>query len=142
MFKFQALGAVGYGGAVTLTKWWDDKRIADGKLAEKEVWKKASFWTYLGIGLPATLLSAFGWWKASEAWMEPLSHGFFYDFPRFIYGLVTSMRATEKKNSGSAAVAEARRILAEANKTKQLNAGRDVSRSYQPEFENAAPYAF
>jgi hypothetical protein len=142
MFKFQALGAVGYGGAVTLTQWWDDKRIAEGTLADKEVWKKASFWTYLGIGLPATLVSAFGWWEGGESWMEPLSNGFFYDFPRFIYGLVKSMRTTGKKNADSAAIAEAKRILAKANETKQLNAGRPLSRSYQPEFQDAAPFAF
>jgi len=84
----QDFGEIAYGGAVTLTEWWDDRRIADGKIGQTDLWKKASFYTYLGIGLPATLMSAFGWWRQMEKWTEHISHGFLYDMPRFIYNVV------------------------------------------------------
>ena len=113
MIRVQDLGEVAYGGAVTLTEWWDSKRIADGKLKDSELWKKAGFWTYLAIGLPATLMSAFGWWRRQERWMEHLSHGFMYDFPRFIFNVVMDLRAPAgtEANGGNIAVKQAKEIL-------------------------------
>jgi len=109
MIRMQDVGEIAYGGAVTFTEWWDNKRIKEGKIATKDVFKKASFYTYLGIGLPATMMSAFGWWRRYERWLEHLSHGFLYDFPRFILNLVQSL-GTERR-SQSDAVREAQRIL-------------------------------
>ncbi len=113
MIKVQDLGEIGYGGVVTLAEWWDSKRIADATLKDSELWKKAGFWTYLGIGLPATLISAFGWWRRQEKWMEHLSHGFMYDFPRFIYNVVMDLRAPEGAGAGgnNVAVKQAKEIL-------------------------------
>lgn len=142
MFKIQNIGAIAYGGAVTATEWWDDKRIEEGKITTKEVFKKASFYTYLAVGLAATAMNVFGWMRRLEPWTEPLSTGFLYDLPRFAYNLSKSVSAGSKsRTSESAAVKEAQRILGQ-RQTKQLAAGQRTERSYQPEFENAAPYAF
>jgi hypothetical protein len=138
----QEFSEIAYGGAVTVTEWWDNKRIAAGTLATKQILKKASFYTYLGIGLPATLMSAFGWWKKGEKWTEHLSHGFLYDFPRFIYNIVQALRTTSASPaSESRAVQEAKEIL-RREQSRQLGVGRPLSRTYQPEMEKVAPYAF
>lgn len=138
MIKMQDLGELGYGGLVTLTQWWDDKRIADGKITEKDVLKKASFYGYLIPGGLCTLTSAFGWVRVLKPWDEHISHGFIYDFPRFIKNIVGAMRETS--TTQSSAVREAQRVLRE--KQKALGAGRETSRTYQPEFESVAPHAF
>ena len=111
MIRMQDFGEIAYGGAVTLTSWWDDKRIADGTIATKDIWKKASFYTYLGIGLPATLMSAFGWWRQVEKWSEHISHGFLYDMPRFIYNIVKAMGTESHSRTNSDAVRQAQEIL-------------------------------
>ena len=109
--RMQDLGEIGYGGAVTLTEWWDDRRIADGKIAKTDLWKKASFYTYLGIGLPATLISAMGWWRQMGLWAEHVSHGFLYDMPRFIYNVVQAMGTESRSQTNSDAVRQAQEIL-------------------------------
>jgi hypothetical protein len=141
MIRMQDIGEIAYGGVVTATEWWDNKRIDEGKIASKDVWKKASFWTYLGIGLPATLMSAFGWWKSQEKWAEHISHGFLYDMPRFVYNVVKAMGTSSRRGSSSDAVRQANEILAREH-SKQLAAGRTVGRTYQPEFEAVTPHAF
>jgi len=133
MIRMQDFGEIAYGGAVALTEWWDGKRIEEGKLADSELWKKASFWTYLGVGLPVTLMSALGWWRRWGIWQEHLSHGFLYDFPRFIVNVVAAMGTESRGNTRSDAVREAERILQQSG-AKQLGAGRSAGRSYQPEF--------
>jgi len=140
MIRMQDIGEITYGGAVTLTEWWDDRRIADGKIAKKDIWKKASFYTYLGIGLPATMMSAFGWWRNMEKWTEHISHGFLYDMPRFVYNIVKSMSTESHGRTNSEAVREAQNILAARQRAAQnkpanlLAAGRQTQRSYEPEF--------
>jgi len=138
MIRMQDIGEITYGGAVTLTEWWDDRRIADGRIAKKDIWKKASFYTYLGIGLPATLMSAFGWWRNMEKWTEHISHGFLYDMPRFVYNIVKSMSTESQGRTGSDAVKQAQDILAQrqavARKNAALPVGRQAARSYEPEF--------
>jgi hypothetical protein len=113
--RMQDLGEVAYGGAVTLTEWWDDRRIEEGKIAKKDIWKKASFYTYLGIGLPATLISAMGWWRQMGLWAEHVSHGFLYDMPRFIYNVVKAMGeetpAASRSRANSDAIRQAQEIL-------------------------------
>jgi len=139
MIRIEDFGEVAYGGVVTLTEWWDNKRISDGKIGSKEVFKKASFYTYLGVGLTATLMNVFGWMRRYERWTEHVSHGFLYDIPRFTYNLAQSMTSGSKGNSKSAAVQEAQRILNQ--KAKQLAEGRVADRSYQHEFDTVGPYA-
>ena len=144
MIRIEDFGEIGYGGLVTLTEWWDNKRIDEGKIGAKDVFKKASFYTYLGVGLAATLMSVFGWMRRYERWSEHVSHGFLYDVPRFAYNLTKALGSSAKKGSGSSAVQEAQRILNERMKTKALTqgGGRAADRSYQREFEAVAPHAF
>lgn len=145
MIRMQDFGEIAYGGAVTLTEWWDDRRIEDGKIAKKDIWKKASFYTYLGIGLPATLMSAFGWWRQMEKWTEHISHGFLYDIPRFIYNIVQAMGTESRRRAGSDAVRQAQEILnrrrGEVPAPAALTQGRQpTGRSYQHEFNRAVAW--
>lgn len=149
MIRIEDFGEIAYGGAVTLSEWWDNKRIADGKITNKDIFKKASFYTYLGIGLAATLISVFGWMKRWERWSEHVSHGFLYDLPRFAYNLSTSMGAASRGGAGSAAVQEAQRILQMRGAVPghrspmgvaQLAEGRATQRTYQPEMEQAIAF--
>jgi len=144
MIRIEDFGEIGYGGAVTWAQWWDNKHRHEGKITDKDFFMKASTYTYLGIGLAATLMSVFGWMRQWERWGEHISHGFLYDLPRFALNLSKSMSAGSK-SSDSAAVQEAQRILRErAAASKQLTSGRGraADRTYQPEFENVAPHAF
>ncbi len=135
MIRIEDFGEVAYGGAVTLTEWWDNKRIEEGKISTKDVFLKASFYTYLGVGLVATLMSVFGWMRRYEVWTEKVSTGFLYDLPRFVFNLSKSLSAAGKsKASGSAAVREAQRILQQRSTARQLTEGQSAQRSYQPEF--------
>lgn len=120
MIRMEDFGEIAYGGVVTLTEWWDNQRITEGKIAKKDILKKASFYTYLGVGLTATLSSAFGWWRTQEKWMEHISHGFLYDMPRFILNVVQSM-GTASRSVQSDAVRQAQEIL---RQRQQLPAGR------------------
>jgi len=123
MIRIQDTGELVYGAGVTLADWWDNKRITEGTLKDKEVIKKAAFWTYLAIGVPATLISALGWWSGTrwrgEVWAEHVSHGFIYDFPRFIYGLVQSLGTGAGTATRSNAIAEAQKVLDQ----RRLSAG-------------------
>ena len=123
MIRMQDLGELGYGSLVTLTEWWDQKRIDEGKITKKDVLKKASTYGYLLPGGLATLTTAFGWMTALKPWDEHIAHGFIYDFPRFIKNVVGSMRE-EAGTSSSAAVREAQKILAQhrAGAARQLAA--------------------
>lgn len=142
MIRIEDFGEIAYGGAVTLTEWWDNKRIGEGKITTKEVFKKASFYTYLGVGLVATLMSVFGWMKRYERWSEHVSHGFLYDLPRFGYNLTKALGTSGKRGSESRAVEEAQKILRDRIAAKSLTQGRVAERSYQQEFETVAPHAF
>jgi len=142
MIRMEDFGEIGYGGVVTLTEWWDNKRIDEGKIGAKDVFKNASFYTYLGVGLAATLMSVFGWMKRYERWSEHISHGFLYDVPRFAYNLTKALGTSGKRGSESSAVQEAQKILNEKMRAKALTQGRTAERSYQREFESVAPYAF
>ncbi len=142
MIRIQDFGEIGYGGIVTLTEWWDNKRIDQGKIGKGDVFKKASFYTYLGVGLTATLMSVFGWWRRYEHWSEHVSHGFLYDLPRFAYNLTKALGAGSKRGSDSSAVEQAQKILNERLKARALTQGRTAERSYQREFESVAPHAF
>ena len=120
MIRMQDFGEIAYGGAVTLTGWWDDRRIEDGRIGKKDIWKKASFYTYLGIGLPVTLMSAMNWWARQGLWLEHISHGFLYDMPRFIYNIVQSMGAESRGRTGSDAIRQAQEILNKRRSTTTL----------------------
>ena len=143
MIRIEDFGEVAYGGAVTLSEWWDNKRIEEGKLATKDVFKKASFYTYLGVGLVATLMSVFGWMRRYERWTEKVSTGFLYDLPRFAYNMSKTLSASGRsRGSESAAVKEAQRILQQRSTQRQITEGQATNRSYQPEFEAVSPHAF
>jgi hypothetical protein len=143
MIRIQDLGEITYGGAVTLAEWWDNKRIGEGTITPKDVFKKASFYTYLGIGLVATLMSAFGWMRRWESWAEHISHGFLYDIPRFSYNLATTM-TSEGRSSNSAVVKEAQKILQQSRNAaaNQLAAAKRTGRTYEPEMKSVSPWAF
>lgn len=131
MIRMQDFGEIAYGGVVTLTEWWDNSRVEDGRIKKSEILKKAGFYAYLLIGLFATLASAFGWWKRQERWMEHISHGFLYDFPRFIYNIVSAMRSTGGAGASDEALAvkQAKEVLRRrqqeiaGRETKALNQG-------------------
>jgi hypothetical protein len=144
MIRIEDIGEIAYGGAVTLAEWWDNKRIAAGTITSKDVIKKASFYTYFGIGLVATLASAFGWMNKAAVWEERLATGFLYDLPRVGYNLAKAMSATAGRGgSGSAVVEEAQRILREKQMaTNRLLADKAgaTGRSYQLEMESAKAF--
>ena len=134
MIKVEDLGEVVYGGAVTVSEWWDSKRIEEGKLASKDVLKKTSFYTYLGVGLIATLMSVMGWMPRYRVWAEKVSTGFFYDIPRFAYNMSKTLSAEGGSRGGSTAVKQAQRVMKER---AQLGSGTPAARSYQPEFKKS-----
>lgn len=135
MIKMQDIGELGYGGLVTLSEWYDDKRIEEGKITKKDILKKISTYAYVLPGGLCTLTSAFGWIRALKPWDEHISHGFIYDFPRFLKNIVGAMKAEAGKGSSSAAVREAQRILERRKTTsRQLTEGRYTGAwAYTPE---------
>jgi len=136
MIRVEDVGEMAYGGAVTVAEWWDNKRIQEGKLASKDVLKKASFYTYLGMGLTATLMSVFGWMRRYTMWQEKVSAGFLYDLPRFAVNMTKTLGASGGgRGADSAAVAEAKRLQSRA-----LAEGRQTDRSYQPEFSKVTAW--
>jgi len=136
MIRIEDFGEVAYGGAVTLSEWWDNKRITEGKITTKDVWKKASFYTYLGVGLTATLMSVFGWMRRYERWEEKISTGFLYDLPRFAYNMSKTLSAQGRgRGSESAAVREAQRIIEERANQRLLGQGQNAQRSYEKVFD-------
>lgn len=137
--RVEDLGELAYGGLVTGAREWDKKRITDGAITDKDVLKKYSFYTYLAPGLAATAMSAFGWGRQFESWNEHVSHGFIYDFPGFIVGLINDLRSGSTAGAKSAAIKEAQRVMKE---TRQLPPGRQAARTYQPEFEESQKYAW
>ncbi len=140
MIKIEDFGEIAYGGAVTWAEWWDDKRVVEAKITNRDVFKKASTYVYLGIGLGATLMSVFGWMRQWETWAEHLSHGFLYDIPRFAKNMYAATQ--EPATAGSSAVKQANQILNQ-NRIQLLPAATlQTQRSYQPEFSSVAPHAF
>ena len=119
----QDLGELGFGGLVTLTEWWDSKRIKDGSITNKEILKKAGFYTYLVIGLGATLATAFGWWSRQGRWMEHIAHGFIYDVPRQTVNMVTALKTTTPIGGEPEAVKFAREALARKQRELAGNKG-------------------
>ncbi len=122
-------GELAYGGLVTLTEWYDTKRVADATIAKKDILKKFSFYTYLVIGLGATLMGIFHTWKGQDKWMEHISHGFIYDLPRQSFNMVQALRTppgASTTGADSAAVRQAREIL--ARKSAQINAAKNAGR--------------
>lgn len=141
MLRVEDIGELAFGGLVTATEWYDKQRIDDGKLTEKDILKKFSTYAYLIPGGAATIMSAFGVWRGMERWNEHISHGFMYDFPRFLKNVVTAMRQGGGAGARAQSVREANRIIQETQR-QQLTGGRTTDRSYQREFESVAPHAF
>lgn len=135
-------GELAYGGLVTATEWWDQKRIDEGKITEKDILKKYSTYAYVVPGGLATIFSAFGVWRRMERWNEHISHGFIYDFPRFLKNVVNAMREGGA-GAKSAAVREAQRILRDKQRAAALlGSGRGTGRTYEPELEPAGAKLF
>lgn len=139
MLRIEDTGELVYGGIVTATQWWDDKRIAAGTLAAGSFWKKYSTYAYLGIGIVALAMSAFGWMRRYSTWAEHISHGFIYALPGFARQVISSMGGTAG-SAGAGAVAQAQAILAarRAQAAAQLGAGRQTARTYEPQFNKTA----
>lgn len=133
--RVEDMGELAYGGLVTATRWWDEQRMADGKLTDKDILKKTSTYAYLIPGGVATIMSAFGTMRRYEVWLEHVSHGFMYGFPGWLVNVIQSMQGTAAR---SAAVREAQRILS-GETSKRLAAGK-TDRSYQPEFRKAIAF--
>ena len=119
--KVQDLGELGFGAAVMLTEWYDTKRIEKGSLEKKEILKKFSFYTYVVVGLGATVISFMnglsekkGKRGIAPVWMEHISHGFIYDLPRQIFNNVEALLTPPGMSTTGAdsnAVKQARAIL-------------------------------
>ena len=140
-FRVEDLGPLAYGGTTELAKWYDDQRIADGKITSKDVMKKFETWTFLGIGGAAAAMSAFGMQRQWETWQERIAAGFLYGIPGFVRNVVDAM-GNGTTASRLNAVQEAQRILQQKQAAaRQLGAGQ-TDRSYQQEFESVAPHAF
>ncbi|KKK85926.1 hypothetical protein LCGC14_2768360 [marine sediment metagenome] len=137
MFRVEDTGELFYGGLVTGAEFFDKKRVEDGKIADSDFWKKWSTYAYLGPGLGATMMSAFGWGRRWSVWAEHVSHGFLYALPGFLTNVVQSMQ--NGSTDASAAVREAQRLINAkkgSSAARQLAAagGRSTARSYEPEF--------
>ncbi len=130
-------GELVYGGAVTLAEWWDAKRISQGKLTHKEVWKKAGFWTYLAIGLIATVGPyVVGSLRRYSPWTDKMATGFIYDLPRFSKNLIDSMGTAGAYRTRGNAVQQAEELIkARQAAARALNAGTPAARSYIHEFD-------
>jgi len=132
VIRQEDLGELAYGGLVTTLQYFDAKRMAEGKLTDKDILKKMSTYGYLVPGAGAIILSAFGSWRRYNTWLEHISHGFIYAFPGWVTQVVQTMSAGG--SAKSAAVREAQRILATG-----LPAGQ-TSRTYQPEFRKVVAW--
>lgn len=139
MLRVEDLGVLGYGGGVEVAKWWDEKRIADLTITEADFWKKWGTYAYLVPGAAATAASAFGWMTRQESWLQPVSHGFMFGFAGFVREFIKTFNTAG--HSSSRAVREAQDILkARQAASKQLAQGKEVSRSYQPEFDSVIAF--
>lgn len=140
--RLENLGALGYGGVVTLSNWWDQKRIDEGKILKKDVFKKLETYTYLVPGVGAIAASAMGWLPRQAAWIDNVAIGFIYDSPRFVKGLIDAFRTETATSTKTRVVRQARQIIQEheAATRHQLNAGRVTERSYVPSFEKVGAY--
>lgn len=118
MLKMEDVGELAYGGLVTGTQWWDEKRVDDGTIMKKEIFKKAGFYSYLIPGLFCTTSTAFGWLRRYDAWNERIAHGFIYDFPRFVKGLVDAFGEGATAGEKSAAIKEAEKLVAAGSRSK------------------------
>lgn len=133
--RVEDIGELAYGGLVTATKWWDGQRMADGRLGDSEIMKRASTYAYLLPGAGATLMSAFGVMRRQERWWEHISHGFIYGFPQWVTEVVMAMQGTS--GSRGAAVREAQRIL---NSSQRQISAAQTSRTYEPEFRKVVQF--
>lgn len=142
MVRVEDIGELVYGGAVLAAEEWDKRRITDLKITNKDVLRKAATYTYLVPGATATVMSAFGMMRRWSTLQEHLSHGFIYDFPRWLWNTVDALR-TAGGGAGSRAIEEARRQAEAKNRAMaMLTRGKEAARSYQSEFESVSPHVF
>jgi len=113
-FVVQDLSEIFYGAALVGGEWWDGKRIADGKLTNKDVLQKAAFHIYLWPGLIAALANAMGAFSNRPKvaiTMEKLSTAFLFYLPMEIYHSVKALKSTTNSSTGGTALREAQQIL-------------------------------
>lgn len=110
MIKLQDVSELAYGGLVLGLAELDAKRIEDGTLVPKEVYKSAKFWGYLGPGVASLVMNVLGKPRGMEAVTERVMHGFIYGFPQFIKETVEVVKEAAP-GAKSAAVKEAERLL-------------------------------
>lgn len=131
--QVQDLGELAYGGLVTGLGQWDKKRVEDGKIEGKELFKKAGTYAYLVPGGISTLATSLGWMRRYDPWTERIAHGFIYGFPGFIMDLVNAFAGGE----GVAGVKEAERLLAAA---RSRGGAKTVGQTSKPGFEDVQIY--
>lgn len=137
MITKEHAGPLVYGGLVTLSKWYDEKRISEAKITDKDTFKMYSTYVYLGIGIASLVATV--WWRRYQAWTDKLASGFLYGLSGFIYDAVKATQSTTTSSAG--AIAQANRILAQKRATaQQLGAGRTTQRSYEHEFNQAVVF--
>lgn len=142
MIRVEDVGELGYGAVFAGANWWDNQRITEGKLANSDVFKKAGFWAYVGIGLPATLASAMNWMPRQRTWIEHVSHGFLFYLPSFLMDTAKAL-SKPKTTQSSAAIAEANRVLRQARTQAPIGLppGRSVNDNVTlPRFEGSRVY--
>lgn len=135
MLRIEDFGELAYGGLVTGANYMDQKRMASGTLANKDVWKKFEFWAYLVPGVGSIAASYMGWMPRQSVWIDKISTGFVYDFPRFCKGLYDSLKPGATTSSG--VVREAQKMI---SAHRQLPAAVPAARSFSPEYNKAAVY--
>lgn len=138
MIRVEDLGELAYGGIVTGLAKWDASRMLKGQLTSKDILKKAETWGYVVPGIAAVAAAAmdFGG-NRMNAWTERIAHGFIYDFPRFVVGVMDSLKTTATTSN---AVAEAQRIVNEQARQRALAAGNPINRSTVPTFEKVGTW--
>lgn len=129
MLRVYDVGELVYGGAVTLGAYLDDKRVTKGEIVATAFWKKYSTYIFLGVGVIAMALSAFGWMRRYDAWFEHVSHGFIYGLPAFVLNMARSLETTPRAPIAGNAAAEAARLAAlrRAAANRQLGSGKDTN---------------
>lgn len=133
MLRLEDLGELTYGGLVTLSNWWDQKRIDEGKILKKDIFKKMETWTYLVPGVGAIAASAMGWMPRQAVWIEKVQTGFIYDAPRFVKGIMDALKT--ETATRSRAVEEAQRILRQSPRAQRLETGRYPAEHLTREFQ-------
>lgn len=108
MLKVHDITELAYGGLVTGMNRWDKRRVTDGKITDKDIFKKYGTYAYAVPGVVCTAATAMGWMEKWDAYNERVAHGFLYGFPGFIMDIVD---AYGTKTTARSTVSDAERFL-------------------------------